>query len=131
MPNGELRFRLMGSDGNGYIRTVATDGGWQMSHSHSTFTETYIVERKWMILAYEEIDGQAALRTFMAGEVVTVAIGKVHNVYLPGGAVIHTVKHGNAGDAAPWHPEPRFDRVTQSIRESDLLGVFPSIHNQP
>ena len=52
MPNGELRFRLFGSDGNGYIRTVATEtGGWQKSHLHSTFRELYLVEFGWMAMA--------------------------------------------------------------------------------
>jgi hypothetical protein len=33
MPNGELRFRLIGPDGSSYIRTVASPmGAWQNSH---------------------------------------------------------------------------------------------------
>lgn len=52
MDNGELRFRLEKRDGVAYIRTEASArGGWQKSHSHATATETYIVQRGWIVHA--------------------------------------------------------------------------------
>ena len=35
MPNGELRFRLHGKDGSGYVRVISGPrGAWQNSHYH-------------------------------------------------------------------------------------------------
>ena len=45
MPNGDLRFRMYGRDGNGYVRTISGPvGAWQNSHFHQQIRETFIVE---------------------------------------------------------------------------------------
>ena len=51
MDNGELRFRLMGADGSGYIRTVmphGTKGGWQTAHYHAASLSPTSASRSWM-----------------------------------------------------------------------------------
>ena len=133
MANGELRFRLMGQDGNGYIRTIAGDAGyWQKSHFHLKCRETYIVERGWMALAVPEASvGQARIQVFEVGQTFTTMIGEVHNVYLSAGAIIHTIKHGAATAAvADWHAAPDFDNIVTRITESDL-GTFRKNKNIP
>lgn len=108
--SGEVRFRLLGEDGNGYILTRAQADGWQQSHVHYRTRETYIVEAGWMVLAIQEVDDILATR-FGPGEIVTTPIGQVHNVYLPKGAVIHTVKHGARGGDLDRTPAPEFDEA--------------------
>lgn len=103
MDNGEVRFRLKHSGGSAYIRTKASDrSGWQNSHYHAKVRESYIVESGWMALAELTI-GEARIRVFEAGDLVTTSPGVVHNVYLSDTAVIHTVKHGASAR------EDRFD----------------------
>lgn len=119
MPNGELRFRLVSNDGSGYIRTVATSiGGWQNSHCHRELRETYIVQKGWMACA-EFANGKRVLRKYGPGEIVTTRPHIVHNVYLPGAAVTHTVKHGKA-QGLDWTPCPEFDSLTQNLTEDDI-----------
>lgn len=123
MPNGELRFRLHGKDGNGYIRVISGPAGaWQNSHHHHRVRETYIVESGWMVLA-ECKPGSAdiVLTRYDAGGIVTTEPRKDHNVYLPADAVIHVVKHGGVSDDADWISAPDLDRATKALSESQLL----------
>ena len=124
MPNGELRFRLYGPDGNGYIRTVAGEcGAWQNSHYHRQVRETYIVERGWMVLAeWDENQQDVALTRFDEGCVVTTSVGREHNVYLPTNAVIHTVKHGAKSAEPDWHPAEKLDRLTKCLTHADIVS---------
>lgn len=122
--NGERRFRLKSAAGDGYVRTEAgRKGGWQTSHYHTRSHETYIVQKGWMALA-ELVDDRLRLRTVHPGEVVTTELGVVHNVYLPAEAIIHTVKHGSAGDD-DWHVHKAFDRQTMVLDEAEILGMAP------
>ena len=117
MANGERRFRLKKSDGTAYIRTEASAGsGWQGSHFHRHVRETYIVQAGWMAFA-ELVDGALSLCLFEANEIVTSRPGIVHNVYLPDGAVIHTVKHGSASgsDRLTDETTKAFDKVTHAL----------------
>ncbi len=120
MPNGELRFRMIDRDGNGYIRTETAVGGWQNSHSHKALCETYVVEQGWMGFA-EFLDGKMKLSLLSKGETVTTPIGMYHNVYLPSGAIIHTVKHGGASGAADWTPCTHLDELSKLVREDEIL----------
>lgn len=117
MPWGELRFRLMGDDGNGYCRTVAGSGGWQNSHVHRRTTETYIVESGWMVMAVADEAGAPRLQRYGPGMVITAPIDLAHNVYLPAGAVVHTVKHGCVAGEIDWEAAPALDAA--------LAGVDP------
>ena len=82
MPNGEVRFRLFGSDQNGYIRTVASEsGGWQRSHTHTTFKELYLVESGWMAMAIESADPEIPIvRIMHPGDSLISPINQTHNV---------------------------------------------------
>lgn len=46
MDNGEKRFRMIGKDGSGYIRTESLDGGWQKAHYHEKIQELYLVQKR-------------------------------------------------------------------------------------
>jgi hypothetical protein len=48
--------------------------------------------------------------------------GISHNVYLPAGAVIHTVKHGEASET-DWHEDLELDRTTKPITEDEILAA--------
>jgi len=124
MHNGELRVRLMANDGNGYIRTVAAKkGSWQNSHHHKRSFETYVVERGWMAVALSgNATGEPIISLFQEGQIYTTKVGEVHNVYLPAGAIIHTVKHGNRNAPSDWHGIKEFDKKTRSLSEEELLN---------
>ncbi len=122
MENGELRFRLMGQDGNGYIRTVASEkGGWQKSHSHKEFKEAYVVETKWMAVAVKNAAGEPDLTIYRPGEVYITNLAEVHNIYLPPGAVIHTVKFGARTTKTSWIADEEFTLKTKEISEAEIL----------
>jgi hypothetical protein len=125
MENGELRFRLIGSDGNGYALTVASgSGAWQNSHSHASFQEMYIVESKWMALATANpLGGGPCIQILTEGQSVITPLGQIHNVYLPSKAVIHTVRFGNRSANPRWEGCPSFDEETKSLSESQILAL--------
>jgi hypothetical protein len=125
MENGELRFRLTSGDGNGYALTVASEsGGWQNSHSHSSFQEMYIVESKWMALATANPSGgKPCIQILTEGKSVVTPLGQIHNVYLPSKAVIHTVRFGNRGPNPRWEGSPSFDEQTKGLSESQILAL--------
>ncbi len=122
MGNGELRFRLMGTDGNGYVRTVAPPGGgWQNSHSHREFRELYVVERGWMAVATPGARGEPQLAVYLSGQHYLTELDEVHNIYLSDATVIHTVKFGAPGSETSWIPNEEFTRKTQLISEEQIL----------
>lgn len=120
MDNGELRFRLTSEDGSAYIRTVSgTNGAWQNSHYHKSVKETYIVQKGWM--AFASLSGdKVSLVIAKAGHLITSEPFVVHNVYLPAGAVIHTVKHG-ASEEKDWFGDEEFDKATKNISEEEMI----------
>ena len=119
MSNGEYRFRLVSKDGSSYIRTVAERGSWQNSHHHNVVRETYIVQCGWMVIA-QRLEGRRLLyRLRPPGGIITTTPLIVHNVYLPSGAVIHTVKHGSTMEF-DWHADEEFDSMTNELSEQDI-----------
>lgn len=123
MPNGEIRFRMYGRDGNGYVRVVSgSNGAWQNSHYHHRIRETYIVETGWMVMAqYRRETSDVDLIRFEAGRIVTTEPLRKHNVYLPAHALIHVVKHGSVAGEADWIPAPDLDVLTQCLSEAQVL----------
>lgn len=122
MPNGERRFRLTDRDGLGYIRTEAgASGGWQNAHLHQTLIETYIVQQGW-IAAAELKQGIMTVAIFTAGNIWSSVPGTVHNVYMAGNAVTHTVKHGAeaAGDWLTSAETKRLDMLTKTLDEKNI-----------
>ncbi len=121
--NGEIRLRL-GSD---YIRTLKSGGGWQNAHFHRGVKEFYAVVSGWMAFA-EEVEGQLSIKIVKAGESVESQPDHVHNVYLPVGADIHTVKYGASvgnpdKNGADWWPaDEAFNAATKAISEVELLA---------
>jgi hypothetical protein len=129
LPNGELRFRLFGDDGNGYIRTVATSkGGWQKSHSHTAFREFYLVEFGWLAVATPS-GPRVAVQIFHEGKTCISPMGQIHNVYLSPDAVVHTIKFGIRGAVSRFDPEPEFDSLTTNLSERQILAIAAEISN--
>lgn len=124
MENGERRFRCVDADGYGYALTKmpAQAGGWQNSHFHRDIIETYIVQEGWIVFA-ELGDGKARLHRLLPGEVVTTSPLVVHNLYLPGGAVVHTVKHGRCQTADDRYASPELDALVCHLGEAELLRL--------
>lgn len=121
MDNGELRYRLVSTDGSAYVRVEASaDGGWQNSHYHKVVLETYIIQKGWA--AFTERDNNMVLWKMMKpGDVYTTRREIPHNVYLPGNAVIHVVKHGGNGPEDDWYSDAELDAMTKHIPEDDIL----------
>jgi hypothetical protein len=55
-------------------------------------------------------------------EVFTVLPGRAHNIYLPAGAILHTVKHGDCPLAGDWHPSIELDLQTKHLTEREILA---------
>lgn len=128
--NAELRFRLnSASDGSSYIRTQTSSqsGGWQNEHFHFHMRETYIVEKGW--IGYAELtDAGPSFQKVTEGELFTTSPNVVHNIFMPPGAVIHTVKH-NGGVAKDWQSDARCAVLKEHIGK--LAGRFPDIPPVP
>jgi hypothetical protein len=122
MSNGELRFRFLSKDGNGYIRTIAGEkGAWQVAHVHPFLQEIYIVEKGWMALA-ERCGNSIRLAVYRASEVVIIHPQIPHNIYLPAKAVIHTVKNG-AKEPHDWKADPELTAKTQFLNEENIFSI--------
>jgi len=117
----ENRFRLMKNDGTAYIRTESGAGGWQQSHYHRHLLETYIVQEGWIAFAKFN-EGKRQISTYGPGELFTTEPNFIHNLYLPAGAVIHTVKHGASAsdDRVVDVLTERFDEMTQCLTEDQI-----------
>lgn len=122
MANGEIRFRLISKDGSVYVRTESGENGaWQNSHFHKNAKETYIVQTGWMAFA-SNVDEELDIVILRSGDELTIKPFTIHNVYLPGGAVIHTVKHG-AATKQDWFEDVEFDRATKHLSEKDIMRI--------
>ncbi|MBI2307496.1 MAG: hypothetical protein HYU78_09345 [Rhodocyclales bacterium] len=140
MPSGERRFRLLSQrDATAYIRTEAPpQGAWQQSHYHKKVKETFLVQTGWMGYAEERDGGEPVLFLCKEGDIFTTPPEVVHNVYMPEGAVIHTVKHGPAlGEARLVDSRTKaFDAKTCDISEAELKRAVPiaqrsEVHKPP
>lgn len=123
MENGELRFRLVGNDGNGYIRTVmGIEGAWQNSHYHKQIAETYIVESGWIAMASDQHPSGFMLVRLGPGDSYTTTPLERHNVFMSAGTVIHTVKHRSVVGEADWHAAPEFDSKCKHLVTDEVLA---------
>src|SRR3989344_3885500 len=131
MDNGEYRFRVMGPDNSGYIRTVmpSNDRGWQNSHYHKGIRETIVVQTGWVGVADFCDLGITRIRVYKKNDVWTSQPGEAHNIYMPAGAVTHCVKHGDdvgnpAKNGADWYEAPAdFDQWSKSLSEADIFRL--------
>ncbi len=127
MPNGERRYTLKASDGSGYICTVAgATGAWQNAHFHKGVVETYIVQQGWMGFVEITSPKTARIRVLQVGQSICSQTEKGHNVYLPAGAVVHTVKFGqevkNPEKDADWYAAPEAFDVWSKMLDEDVLA---------
>jgi mannose-6-phosphate isomerase-like protein (cupin superfamily) len=125
MPNGEKRLRF----GPNYIYTLDSKKAWQNPHFHKGLSEFYAVEDGSMAFA-EDVDGKMTIKVYRAGEYVLSRPGHAHNVYLPEGSAIHTVKFGTPvpnpdKNGADWWPaSEEFDAATKAVTEEQLLALM-------
>lgn len=135
MDNGEYRFRCMDGGQNagwGYVLTKrpGNSGGWQNSHYHTGIVETYIVQKGWIGFAELLPDGKMTIKIYQSGDVFTTKPGQARNVYMPAGAVVHTVKHADCSLEKDWFASPVLDEKTKRLDEVDifrLAGAFSDI----
>ncbi|HVW82855.1 MAG TPA: hypothetical protein VHC68_02860 [Candidatus Paceibacterota bacterium] len=123
MDNGETRHRVL-RQGYGYILTIMPPdgGGWQNSHYHKEIKEQYTVQEGWICYAClvpGGNNGGVSFKIYTAGQTFTTGT-EPHNVYMPGGAVIHTVKHGMTSLEKDWFPSPELDLLTKEVSENEL-----------
>lgn len=121
MPSGELRYRLIGSPGGSYIRTIATSSAWENSHFHKLLMEMYIVQQGWVIFAQYVSDTEITLTKYSAGEHFAATPLLPHNIYMSEGAITHTVKYGEA-DNSDWNEFKRLDELLAEIDPEKYLS---------
>ncbi|MGP1907981.1 cupin domain-containing protein [Metabacillus sp. JX24] len=125
MENGEKRYRLVGSDGSGYCRTLGSNkGAWQNSHYHKAATEIYIVQSGWIVYGEIDLNRNCKLNYLKEGESVTVSPLVHHNVFMSSNSVVHTIKCGKTDSTADWFPSYELDNYTKSFSEADLGKLF-------
>lgn len=115
MDNGELRFRLKGSDGSAYIRTEASaDSGWQNSHYHTSIKELYLVQSGWILFA-ELFDDKIVIKKYMAEQFCITQPGVPHNVYLAPNTIMHTIKFGDCSQV-DWQKSEKLDFMLNTFK---------------
>ena len=119
MDNGELRFRLIGSDGSAYIRTESSlDSGWQNSHYHTTIKELYLVQKGWILFA-ELLDDKVIIKKYTSEEYCISKPRVPHNVYMAPDTILHTIKFGDCAKA-DWE---RSERLDELIKKIDIVNL--------
>ncbi|MBR1153667.1 hypothetical protein [Bradyrhizobium sp. JYMT SZCCT0428] len=71
----------------------------------------------------ELVDGALKLRILGPNEICTTEPNVSHNGYMYRNSVIHTVKHGEAGDSADWHSNPLLDEKTAHLDDLDITRL--------
>ena len=70
------------------------------------------------------VNGELDIKVYKADEVVTVAAGHKHNIYLPKDCVIHTIKHGQTLKD-DWVACDELDKmIKEQLSEQDILSLF-------
>jgi len=125
MDSGELRFRLLASDGTCCIRVQATDKGtWQNSHSHATLSELCVVQTGWVVFVeYDETTGACTFEKINAGEICQSRPGVPHNMYVSANSVHYAVKHGDLS-VNDWIPSTTLDQMTKHLNENDIMKLL-------
>lgn len=122
MDNGQLRFRLSGKDGSGYIRCEnRTAPAWENSHRHSKLRELILVQSGSVVFASLK-GGKAIFTTLHEGDFIISEPGIAHNEILSSGAVIHTLKYGDCAQP-DWIPCPELDRLTKHLTFEEALSL--------
>ncbi len=129
MDNGECRFRLISEkDGSGYIRIVAgANGAWGNAHYHKYVRELIIVQKGWIAFAKQFESGVGIhMKILRDGEMIIIEPNVPYSIYMPAGAVTHTVKFGDtraemASGKADWHACPELDKLVKSLSEHQIM----------
>lgn len=124
MDSGEIRFRLIASDGSGYARIHAPNVGyWQNSHVHSTMSEIIVVHKGWVV--FVEIDpdrGSCSFQRFGAGAIFKSRPNIPHNLFVSANCILMCLKHGDM-TANDWIASPALDNLTKHMTEDQVLAI--------
>lgn len=124
MDNGELRFRLTGRGGTGYIRLEAgAKGAWGNSHHHLHTREVVVVEKGWIAIASLESGKTLRIAVYRRGDTFKLEPAPSHNAYIAGDSVIHVVKYESSSLGKDWFANPRLDAMTKHLREEEILRL--------
>ncbi len=127
LPSHGLRVQLTSEDdGSVYSRTSCFKGVWQDSHYHAGMREIIAVQEGW--IAFADLfgaKGLANVRILRKGESVTVQPCMSHSIYMPAGAVIHSLQFGdtvvgNADGQKNWHVSPELDKHIKHLDEEQI-----------
>jgi|GEM_PF-524877 len=127
MEDGEIRIRMLDvKDNSGCILTMrpgGSGGAWQNSHSHTNFTELYMVQSGWMGYGVLQPGGTVSFEVYREGQFFLTRKNEAHNIYLPEGARIYTIKYSDAEVGKDWSASPELDRLTKDVSEEELLRL--------
>jgi len=111
MNNGELRFRMTGSESS-YIRVESRNAfGWQNSHYHKEQSEWFLVE-KGEVFAATLINGKVEIKKYSAGSIFIIHPMVPHNLNFMKGSISHTIKYGGIQD---WNASYELDNYLKDI----------------
>lgn len=121
MDSGERRYRLISETGSSYILTQANAADfWQKSHYHKKKKEYYVVEFGWVLIARYE-NGQLRIFRLHPDEPCFIPAGVMHNIFMPAGTILHTIKYGTA--ETDWHAASELDQL---LEKTDLSAYSHS-----
>ncbi len=114
MENGELRFRLMGKDGSGYIRCENPGSPiWENSHSHSRLKELVLVQQGEVV--FVELRGKETKFTLLQEGDCAITTPQIpHTECVGESAIVHTIKFGDCSNS-DWIPSLELDAKTKSL----------------
>lgn len=117
MDSGERRYRLVSDAGSSYILTQANaSDSWQKSHFHKEKKEYYVVECGWVLIARYE-NGQLSIFRLNPDEPCFIPAGVMHNIFMPAGTILHTIKYGTT--KPDWHSATELDQLLEKTDITD------------
>ena len=119
LDTGEVRFRLSGSDGSGYIRAENPSARylWENGHSHAALLELVVVQSGQCVFCELE-DGAVTFKLLSPGDTAQTRPGVPHTICMDGRAAIHTVKFGDCS-RPDWLPCPELDQIVKPMTFAD------------
>jgi hypothetical protein len=85
------------------------------------------VQKGWIAIA-EEFVGKMRVTIYNSGDCIVLRPCIIHNVYLSGGTVIHTVKYSQTNEK-DWREDLEFDSQTKHLSELDIKRLV-SLHGR-
>lgn len=113
MDNKEKRTRIICDDNTVFGRTEQSEtSSWQNAHYHNNLLEMYIVQKGYIVLALKK-DEEIMYKKLTENQYYNVETMTSHNVYMPSGSVMHTIKYGNVKEE-DWNYDEELDKITKN-----------------